>query len=107
VLGPDPLTATSLDNLAGLRTAQGDLEGAGPLYERALTIREKVLGLEHQDTGTVLNNIGGLLYGQGEFSAAQQLFEHALAINEKALGAEHPATATVRENLAKLRRRGA
>ena len=37
VLGPEyPDTATSLNNLADLLRAQGDLAGARPLYERAL-----------------------------------------------------------------------
>ena len=39
-----PDTASSLNNLAGLLQAQGDLAGAPPLYERALAIWEKVLG---------------------------------------------------------------
>jgi tetratricopeptide (TPR) repeat protein len=39
-LGPEhPSTATSLNNLAALLQAQGDLAGARPLYERALAIR--------------------------------------------------------------------
>jgi hypothetical protein len=58
VLGPEhPDTATSLNNLAGLLYAQGDLAGARPLYERALAIREKVLGPEHPNTATVRNNL--------------------------------------------------
>jgi hypothetical protein len=35
-LGPEhPLTAASLNNLASLLQAQGDLAGARPLFERA------------------------------------------------------------------------
>ena len=50
-LGPDhPDTATSLNNLAMLLRAQGDLAAARPLYERALAIREKALGPDHPDT---------------------------------------------------------
>jgi hypothetical protein len=49
VLGPEhPDTAASLNNLARLLKAQGDLAGARPLHERALAIREKVLGPEHR-----------------------------------------------------------
>jgi hypothetical protein len=44
-LGPEhPSTAMSLNNLAGLLYAQGDLAGARPLLERALSIEEKALG---------------------------------------------------------------
>jgi tetratricopeptide (TPR) repeat protein len=61
-LGPEhPDTATSLNNLALLLLAQGDLAAARPLYERALAIREKVLGPDHPYTATGLNNLAGLL----------------------------------------------
>jgi hypothetical protein len=61
VRGPEhPDTATSLNNLALLLQAQGDLAGARPLYERALAIREKMLGLEHPDTAIVRNNLANL-----------------------------------------------
>ena len=38
---------------------------ARPLYERALAIREKVLGAEHPDTATSLNNLAILLQDPG------------------------------------------
>src|SRR6266542_3016516 len=44
-LGPEHRdTAGSLNNLANVLRAQGDLAGARPLFERALAISEKVLG---------------------------------------------------------------
>ena len=103
VLGAEhPDTATSLNNLAALLQAQGDLAGARPLYERALAIREKVLGAEHPDTATSLNNLAYLLQAQGDLAGARPLHERALAIREKVLGAEHPDTATSLNNLANL-----
>ena len=103
-LGPEhPDTATSLNNLALLLQAQGDLAGARPLYERALAIREKALGPEHPHTATSLNNLALLLKAQeGDFAGARPLYERALAIREKALGPEHPHTATSLNNLALL-----
>ena len=51
-LGPEhPDTAASLNNLADLLRAQGDLAGARPLFERALAIIEKALGPEHSKYG--------------------------------------------------------
>ena len=48
--GPEhPDTATDLNNLALLLLYQGDLAAARPLYERALAIREKVLGAEQPE----------------------------------------------------------
>ncbi len=75
---------------------------ARPLHERALAIREKVLGAEHPDTAESLNNLAHLLHDQGDLAGARPLFERALAIREKVLGAEHPDTAESLNNLAHL-----
>ena len=102
-LGPDhPDTALSLNNLAWLLQAQGDLPAARPLYERALAIRETALGADHPDTARGLNNLGLLLRDQGDLPAARPLLGRALAIHEKVLGAEHPDTATSLSSLAGL-----
>ena len=90
------------DNLGFLRMAQSDLAGAWPLFERALTIREKALGPEHPDTAQSLNNIGFLRMAQSDLAGARPLFERALAIHEKALGPEHPDTAQSLNNIAGL-----
>jgi Tetratricopeptide repeat len=42
--------------------------------ERALAIREKVLGPEHPDTATSLSNLGGTLEAQGDLIGARPLF---------------------------------
>ncbi len=55
-----PDTATSLNNLALLYDSQGKYEQAEPLYQRALHIREQVLGPEHPDTAQSLNNLAAL-----------------------------------------------
>jgi tetratricopeptide (TPR) repeat protein len=102
-LGPEhPDTAASLDNLAGLLQAQGDLAGARLLYERALAIRETVLGPEHLDTARSLYNQAGLLHIQGDLAGARRFSERALAIREKVLGPEHPDTARSLNNFALL-----
>jgi hypothetical protein len=57
-LGPEhPDTGTSLNNLAYLLRAQGDLAGAKPLCERALAISEKALGAGHPTTTTIRKNL--------------------------------------------------
>jgi tetratricopeptide (TPR) repeat protein len=97
-----PETATSLNNLAAVLRAQGDLAGARPLYERALAVYEKALGPEHPATASSLNNLGSLLQNQGDLAAARPRYERALAIREKAHGPEHPDTAMSLNNLAGL-----
>ncbi|MBP1468983.1 tetratricopeptide repeat protein, partial [Candidatus Chloroploca sp. M-50] len=86
--------------LAELLRAQGNYDAARPLYERALAIRERVLGPEHPDTATSLNNLAGLYGAQGNYDAARPLYERALDIRERVLGPEHPATARSLNDLA-------
>ena len=81
---------------------RGAYSEARPLYERALAIREKVLGPEHPDTAISLNNLAYLLQAQGDLVAARPLYERALAIREKVLDSEHPETAISLNNLAYL-----
>jgi tetratricopeptide (TPR) repeat protein len=46
---------------------------AEPLYRRALSIREKVLGPEHPDTATILDNLAELYRQQGRYAEAENL----------------------------------
>jgi Tetratricopeptide repeat len=55
-----PDTAQSLNGLAFLFHAQGDLEAARPLHERALA-----LGSEHPDTAQSLNSLACSDHGPG------------------------------------------
>src|SRR5690606_13025540 len=73
-------------------------------YERALAIREKVLGPDHPDTAQSLNNLGLLLKTMGDYGGARGYYERALAIAEKVLGPEHPDTAGSLNNLGLLLR---
>ncbi len=92
-----------LDRLASYRRgALAAYAQARPLFERALAIRETVLGPDHPHTATSFNNLALLLQAQGDLAAARPLFERALAIYETALGPDHPHTAQSLNNLAGL-----
>jgi tetratricopeptide (TPR) repeat protein len=71
-----------------------------PLYEKALRIRQKVLGEEHPATASSYNNLAGCLNDQGNYVLALPLCEKALAIRKKTLGEEHPDTAASYNNVA-------
>jgi len=117
-LGPEhPDTATTMNNMADVlidefkyvprssSTAGFEHEAlskAGLLYERALTIREKVLGPEHPDTGNSLTSLAALYCIQKRFTEADELYKRSLAISEQTLGPEHPDTARVLHGLALL-----
>jgi tetratricopeptide (TPR) repeat protein len=92
-----------LCNTMGLHLQMiGDYPGARPYYERALAIREKILGPEHPDTAQSLNNLASLLQAEGDLAGARPYFERALAVSEKGVGPEHPITAICLNNLASL-----
>jgi hypothetical protein len=58
--------------------------------ERALTIRQTELGLQHADVVESLNLLAELLHALGEFLAALPLRQRVLAIHERELGPQHP-----------------
>ena len=100
---PETTAAYLLMGLAVYRhSLLAAFQEARPLYERALAIREKLLGPEHPDTATSLNQLALLLQDQGDLAGARPLHERALAIREKVLGPEHPDTAVSLNNLASL-----
>jgi len=77
---------------------------AEPLYQRALSIRERQLGPDHPDTAQSLNNLAVLYWSQGKYEQAEPLYQRALSIREQQLGPDHPNMATSLNNLAALYR---
>ena len=77
---------------------RGQYEQAEPLYQRALTTYERVLGPEHPDTLSTFNNLASLYQNQGKYEQAEPLYQRALTAYERVLGHEHPDTVKTREN---------
>ena len=100
----DDLEIPSTMNLLGrLCQDMADYPPVRALYERALAIREHILGPMHSDTATSLNDLAGYLEETGnpaDRAAARPLYERALAIREQVLGPTHPDTAAHLNNLA-------
>lgn len=83
---------------------QGRYEEAIPRAERALAIREKVLGPKHDDTASSLNNLAELYEAMGAYDKAEPLLQRALAIRERLRGPDHLDTALLLKNLAEFYR---
>lgn len=75
---------------------------AEPLYQRALHIREQVLGYKHPDVASALNNLALLYYQQGKYVEVEPLFQRTLHIREQQLGPDHPLMAYSLNGLANL-----
>lgn len=79
---------------------KGKYNEAVPLEERALAIREKVLGADHSVVAKSLHALAVLYDDQADYAKAEPLNVRALAIREKALGPDHPDVARSLFNLA-------
>ena len=93
-------TAMLFNNIALVYKAQGDYAKALEYNQKALAIREKVLGQEHPSTATTYNNIALVYQAQGDYAKALEYYKKDLAISEKVLGQDHPSTATTYNNIA-------
>lgn len=72
---------------------QGKIREALTLAQRALAIRQEVLGEKHPETANSLNNVGFLFRAVGDLTAARPYLEQALAIRKDVLGLKHADTA--------------
>jgi tetratricopeptide (TPR) repeat protein len=102
----DPAAAkqcTNLLNAAGTYfCGRAAYLSARPLFERALSIDEKVLGPMDPATAESLSNLATLLEAQGDLAGARPLYARALSIRERVLGPENLGTATSLNSLARL-----
>jgi CHAT domain-containing protein/Tfp pilus assembly protein PilF len=86
---------------AALKLRDADkYDEAIPLFERALEIRERILGRDHRDVADVLNSLAILYYYKGDYMRAEPLCQRALIIREKALGPWHRDVADSLRDLA-------
>jgi len=79
-----------------------DFNDALEMFNKALAIREKVLGKEHPGTAESYNNIGIVMRAMGDNVGAVEMFNKALTIKEKVYGKEHPSTATSYNNIGNM-----
>jgi CHAT domain-containing protein/tetratricopeptide (TPR) repeat protein len=78
----------------------GWYDKAQPLGERALEIREKVLGSDHPEVAASLNQLGLIYTARSDYARAETFYQRALAINEKAFGRNRPEVAEVLDSQA-------
>lgn len=94
--------ALALNETAVLLEKQASYQQALPLFQRALEIREQVLGSEHSAVAHSLNNLAAFYNSMGNYQQALPLYQRALAIQEQVLGPVHLDAATSLNNLALL-----
>ena len=91
---PDGVQMAALLDTAGcVRDIMGDPTGSAQDLVRALKMRLRAFGPEHQLVAVALGNLGLAHYSLGNMDAALEYREHALGILERNLGSDHPFTA--------------
>jgi tetratricopeptide (TPR) repeat protein len=84
-----PDYAASLNNLASLYRSMREYAKAEQLFNQAMEIRRKALGVDHPDYAISLDNLAGLYRSMGEFAQAEPLLKQAMEIRRKTLGVDH------------------
>jgi tetratricopeptide (TPR) repeat protein len=88
----------NLNNLGAAAAARGRTAEAEQLYQRALQLKEKLLGPEHPDVAITLNNLATLRISQLRFAEAATMYQRALAIFERVFGPGHPRVVGCEKN---------
>jgi len=94
--------ARVLHTLGNVRDARAERLEARIAFQRALSIRERLLPPEDGDLVSTLNNLGLVLSKLGERPAARPLLERALAIRERTLPPDDPKVSNSLRSLGSL-----
>jgi serine/threonine-protein kinase len=102
----DAGVANALDLLGSVLRERGDPAGAESVCVRALAIRERVPGPEHDDlVATSCNMLGQLCLDLARLEEAEQHLRRAVDIRTRLYGNDHPDLARNLQNLAEVYRR--
>ena len=84
--------AAGLNSLGMLGMSVRNYAASEKLFNDSLSIREKILGVNHLLTAESANNLAVALANQGKRAQALPLMRHAAAVTNVALGASNPLT---------------
>jgi tetratricopeptide (TPR) repeat protein len=96
------MLAKLLNDQGELYYSLGEYELVKPCYEKALTIREQVLGRNHQEVIEIVDSLAHLYSEQEQYEQAFLLYQEVLKVTEQVLGKQHPNYARSLNNLGVL-----
>lgn len=100
-----PVLAWSLNDAGLLMMAEGRMQEAALLFDRAFVIIERHFDPMHPARGTLLQNSGEALLGMDRAEAAEARFREAALVFGTAAGDQHPRLAAVLNGWATARAR--
>ena len=86
--------ALLVHNAAWYAWRKGSITEAIDLSEMAMKVREKILGLEHEETLSSMGQVGLAYSLGGQWKKAEELYIQVTETSQKVLGEEHPETLT-------------
>ena len=99
----DPKRIAEVSDIIGwLLRDMGLLSAAQPFTERALRLREEILGMDHPDLAISIHGLAELYRAQRAFGEALPLYQRALRIRGKHFGSESAEVATSFHDLAEF-----
>jgi serine/threonine-protein kinase len=96
----DPIRAAELQlNLGVVHAARGSYDQAVEHYERALEVRQQVLGPNHPNVAPTVSQLGNVQFSRGRYGEAIARWQQAVEIVQQALGADHPQASAALANI--------
>jgi tetratricopeptide (TPR) repeat protein len=96
-----PLVEASIrKTVGGVYIDLGAFPEAMLQFQRALQVRQRLLGETHPETLASMDDVAAVLERQGKFAEAEDVFAKVLAIRRKTMGEQAPETLTSMFNVA-------
>lgn len=95
-------TVYTINSMARLQSAQGNLETAVTYYQEAYDLAQAVLGPDHPGTMTCLDNLTAVLRKQGKYADTEALVREVYERRRRVLGPDAPDTFVSMNNLGLL-----
>jgi tetratricopeptide (TPR) repeat protein len=94
--------ATSLNSLGLLYLDQGKYTDSESIFQKALQLRQSLLGDNHHDVANSIRTLASLYKLQGRYEQAEPLYKQALEVDKNIYGEFNPKIATNLNDLASL-----
>eukprot|EP01147_Barroeca_monosierra_P008204 gene8204-808_t len=103
IAGPmHPSTAATLSAMGSVLISQGNTAKAHECFQRALEIRQKVLGPRNAETAETIGKLALVMSVNGHFEDAADKYTEALEMLEMEFGEDHPVLCEYLDRLGEL-----
>ena len=101
-LSPVAVDCDLLQRWGLMLSADGDAAAAAHVCTKALDLRRRLCGQDHQDVALSMSNLAGAYFDLGRRKDALTMYEDALALRKRVLKPDHPDIAQSMHNVASI-----